>query len=259
VKVTLVIALPRNKLWAYPWMIAVLVALIAYQVFLIVLSPTWGWIAPTAFDVLIVVLTWRDLVTDRLVIAPSRFGYLGRRCRSRAPRQIRPTRSSLCLTDSRRPTHLRVEERHEATAESAVKLLGQTERVRAELAAFLATPDRLAVGGRAFGLVRPAALGRASSIGSAGTPPQHVKNWCVDLYLFEQGARNHGARSPSYGCPTALDGRGETRRNPSDVDIPEIGDEVAAARALRRLADRLLGVASDDIEAVEAHEVHPHP
>ena len=40
---------------------------------------------------------------------------------------------------------------------------------------------------------------------------------------------------------TRLESRGETRRNPSDVDIPEIGHEVAAARALPYLADRLLG------------------
>jgi hypothetical protein len=32
----------------------------------------------------------------------------------------------------------------------------------------------------------------------------------------------------------------ETRRNPSDADVPEIGDEATTARALRRLADRLL-------------------
>jgi uncharacterized membrane protein len=50
VKVTLVIALLRDKLWGYPWMIAVLVAFIAYQVYLIVLSPTPGWVALTAFD-----------------------------------------------------------------------------------------------------------------------------------------------------------------------------------------------------------------
>ena len=56
-----------------------------------------------------------------------------------------------------------------------------------------------------------------------------------------------------------LESRGETHRNPSDVDVPEIGDEVAAARALRRLADRLLGVAAGDIEAVEGHEVHLRP
>jgi uncharacterized membrane protein len=65
VKVTLVIALLRNQLWAYPWMIAMLVALIAYQVYLIILSPTPGWVALTAFDALIVVLTWREYRNQR--------------------------------------------------------------------------------------------------------------------------------------------------------------------------------------------------
>lgn len=49
---------------------------------------------------------------------------------------------------------------------------------------------------------------------------------------------------------------GTTRRNPDDVDIPEIGDEVAVARALRGLADTLLGVASEDIGDVEGQQVH---
>ncbi|MCE3277569.1 MAG: hypothetical protein K0R13_3424 [Propionibacteriaceae bacterium] len=39
---------------------------------------------------------------------------------------------------------------------------------------------------------------------------------------------------------TLLGSVGETRRNPSDADVPEIGDEATTARALRRLADRLL-------------------
>lgn len=105
----------------------------------------------------------------------------------------------------------------------------------------------------------PAAAQTAGSGGApAATPHQHVKNWRVDLYLFEQDAATMAHAVLHTDAPTALDGRGETRRNPSDVDIPEIGDEVAAARALRRLADRLLGVASDDIEAIEAHEVHLH-
>jgi uncharacterized membrane protein len=60
VKVMLVIALLRNKLWAYPWMIAVLVAFIAYQIYLIVLGPSPGLVALTVFDVLIVGLTWRE-------------------------------------------------------------------------------------------------------------------------------------------------------------------------------------------------------
>ena len=98
----------------------------------------------------------------------------------------------------------------------------------------------------------PAAAQIAGSGGApAATPHQHVKNWRVDLYLFEQDAATMTHAVLHTDAPTALDGRGETRRNPSDVDIPEIGDEVAAARALRRLADRLLGVASDDIEALK--------
>jgi hypothetical protein len=78
----------------------------------------------------------------------------------------------------------------------------------------------------------------------------------VDLYLFEQMPQPWHMRFFIQMSPMPLDSRGETRRNPSDVDVPEIGDEVAAARALRRLADRLLWVASDDIEAIEGHEVH---
>ena len=101
----------------------------------------------------------------------------------------------------------------------------------------------------------PAAAQTAGSGGApAATPHQHVKNWRV--YLFEQDAATMAHAVLHTDAPTALDSRGETRRSPGDVDVPEIGDEVAAARALRRLADRLLGLASDDIEAIEGHEAH---
>ena len=47
--------------------------------------------------------------------------------------------------------------------------------------------------------------------------------------------------------PGPLDVRGEARRSPADPDMPAVGDEVAAARALRQLADRLLEMASSDL------------
>lgn len=94
---------------------------------------------------------------------------------------------------------------------------------------------------------------------SAATPRSRVKNWSVELYLFEQDAATMAHAVLHTDAPTELDSRGEAHRNPSDADVPEIGDEVAAARALRRLADRLLGVASADIEAVEGHEVQLRP
>lgn len=65
VKVVLVVALLMNKLWAYPWMIAVLLLFIAYQLYRIVLDPTAGLIALTAFDVAIVALTWREYHQQR--------------------------------------------------------------------------------------------------------------------------------------------------------------------------------------------------
>jgi hypothetical protein len=94
---------------------------------------------------------------------------------------------------------------------------------------------------------------------SATTPHPQVKNWRVDLYLFEQDAATTAHAVLHTGAATELDSRGEAHRNPREMEVPEIGDEVAAARALRRLADRLLGAASADIEAVEGHEVHLRP
>jgi hypothetical protein len=43
--------------------------------------------------------------------------------------------------------------------------------------------------------------------------------------------------------------------NPADDDIPEIGDELATARALTDLGHRLLLTAATDIEAVTDERV----
>jgi len=66
IKVVLVLALLRNKLWAYPWLIGVLLIFIGYQVYRIVLSPTLGLIALTGFDTAIVALTWREYQRQRV-------------------------------------------------------------------------------------------------------------------------------------------------------------------------------------------------
>lgn len=57
----------------------------------------------------------------------------------------------------------------------------------------------------------------------------------------------------SSNVPKGTDSRDEP---PKDTDIPEIGDEVAAAWALHALADALLAAASEDIEAVRHELVH---
>jgi len=68
IKIVLVAALLRNKVWAYPWMIAFLLIFIGYQLYRIVLEPTFGLSALTIFDAFIVWLTWREWrkqTTDR--------------------------------------------------------------------------------------------------------------------------------------------------------------------------------------------------
>jgi len=65
VKIVLVGALLRNKLWAYPWMIVFLIAFIVYQLYRMTFAPSIGLVALTVFDVFVVWLTWREYRRQR--------------------------------------------------------------------------------------------------------------------------------------------------------------------------------------------------
>lgn len=86
-------------------------------------------------------------------------------------------------------------------------------------------------------------------------PVLHVRSWHVQVDLFEDADETNAHAVLVTQSPTHLDAHGTARRKAGDRDIPEIGDEIAVARALRRLSDRLLGTAADDIAAVEGHPV----
>ena len=60
VKVVLVVALLRDKLWAYPWMIGVLGIFILYQLYQLSRGPSAGLVVLTVFDILVVILTWHE-------------------------------------------------------------------------------------------------------------------------------------------------------------------------------------------------------
>jgi uncharacterized membrane protein len=59
-KVVLVVLLLRNKLWAYPWMIALLIGFIVYQVYRFSYRPGPGLVVLTLFDAFVAWLTWRE-------------------------------------------------------------------------------------------------------------------------------------------------------------------------------------------------------
>lgn len=56
VKIVLVWAVLKDKLWAYPWMVAFLLVFIAYQSYQLVVGFTVGMALLTAFDIFIVLL-----------------------------------------------------------------------------------------------------------------------------------------------------------------------------------------------------------
>ncbi len=65
-KVVLVALVLRDKLWAYPWMIALLLAFIGYQIYRITaVRFSVGLTALTVFDIALVWLTWREYQAKR--------------------------------------------------------------------------------------------------------------------------------------------------------------------------------------------------
>lgn len=81
--------------------------------------------------------------------------------------------------------------------------------------------------------------------------------WTVEITFREDERKTHA--DAILDRPVGqLHGWGRARRAPGDPDIPRVGEEVAAARALIRLAARLLGEAEDEIEEIEQRPVRIH-
>ena len=86
-----------------------------------------------------------------------------------------------------------------------------------------------------------------SNLTSSQEVAVHTKQWSIDVFVSEDGD-NTNARAVLHGdSAEVISGTGFARRNPHDPAVPEIGDELAVARALRNLADNLLQVTADDI------------
>jgi uncharacterized membrane protein len=65
-KIVLVALVLKDKLWAYPWLIGLLLAFIAYQLYqIIAVHFSIGLTALTVFDAVLVWLTWREYRSKR--------------------------------------------------------------------------------------------------------------------------------------------------------------------------------------------------
>ena len=83
-----------------------------------------------------------------------------------------------------------------------------------------------------------------------------VMTWTVTIDIGEHDGRTRAVAHLRTRDTERMVGVGFARLAPTDRDVPEIGAEIAAARALAELSRRLLGAATDDVEAVTGEPSH---
>jgi hypothetical protein len=80
-----------------------------------------------------------------------------------------------------------------------------------------------------------------------------LSRWTVEVFVGEDDGRTYAEAALHDDIGNHVLGTGRARVSPGDADVPQIGDEIAVARALLDLGHRLLGIASTDIESI-THE-----
>jgi hypothetical protein len=83
-----------------------------------------------------------------------------------------------------------------------------------------------------------------------------VDSWPVEISLREEDRETRAEARLTEGV--GLVGHGLARCNPDDREVMQIGEEIAAARALSDLAHRLLSYAAGQIEDITHERARLH-
>lgn len=84
----------------------------------------------------------------------------------------------------------------------------------------------------------------------------HATTWTMDIAIDEYDDHTRAQARLHTNAGTHHTGTGIARRNPADTDVPEIGDELAVARALADLSHQLIDATAGDIRKVTHQPVH---
>ncbi|GAB7006664.1 DUF1876 domain-containing protein [Nocardioides sp. AN3] len=79
----------------------------------------------------------------------------------------------------------------------------------------------------------------------------HTRTWHVEIYLYENDDSTRAEAVLRTDAGTELRHQGIARRNPADRNVPEVGDELAACRAVTGLAHDLLEATLIDVAALD--------
>jgi Domain of unknown function (DUF1876) len=82
--------------------------------------------------------------------------------------------------------------------------------------------------------------------------------WRVEIVFTDEGDERMRADAILQLASQRFHGFGQAKRAPEDPNIPVIGEELAAARALSHLSHQLLHAAAERIEQFEGHPVKVH-
>jgi hypothetical protein len=85
-----------------------------------------------------------------------------------------------------------------------------------------------------------------------------ARQWSVQIFVGEADGYTYAEAALCDDIGNRVRGTGHARLSPADHDVPEIGDEIAVARALHDLSRRLLKVAEDDVESLTHEKVALH-
>ena len=84
-----------------------------------------------------------------------------------------------------------------------------------------------------------------------------IDRWPIEISLHEED-RETRAEVRLIKDSVGIVGHGLARRSPDDQDVTQIGEEIAAARALSDLAHQLLSDAAGQVEGIAHQRAHLH-
>jgi hypothetical protein len=82
-----------------------------------------------------------------------------------------------------------------------------------------------------------------------------TKQWNVEVSIGEEDGHTYAQARLVADTGDRMMGIGQATAHPHDYDVPEIGDELAVARALNDLGHRLLVTTAADIHQLTDEEV----
>ncbi|MFJ9865735.1 DUF1876 domain-containing protein [Streptomyces sp. NPDC101165] len=86
----------------------------------------------------------------------------------------------------------------------------------------------------------------------------HTAEWKIRLHLFEDDDGTTKAHLVLDTGTAALTAHGSAHCHPADTNVPEIGDDLAAGRAMVDLAHQLLETAERDIQGMASRRLSTH-